>query len=180
MFEKVYFSGTYGYKNFINDDEKLELQDWILSEQTAMSFSQPVNLETDQFKSGLKRHFRILYPDDKKPDIFHKIRNRLLELENIKNPIPAPVNYDWIGIVGEDSYVEPHIDDSYREYYTVRYNLLISFPDNGGKPIYGGELLPVEEKMLWRCDAGIVEHSSEVVKGDKLRINLSYGFSFEL
>jgi hypothetical protein len=121
-----------------------------------------------------------LYPDDKKPDIFYKIRNRLLELENINNPIPAPVNYDWIGVVGEDSYVEPHIDDSYREYYTVRYNLLVSFPDNGGKPIYGGELLPVEEKMLWRCDAGIVEHSSEVVKGDKLRINLSYGFSFEL
>ena len=46
-------------------------------------------------------------------------------------------------------YVEPHIDDSYREYYTVRYNLLVSFPNNGGKPIYGGELLPVEEKMLW-------------------------------
>ena len=180
MFEKVYFGGTYGYKDFINNDEKLKLQEWILSEQAKMSFSQPVNSEKDQYRSGLKRHFKILYPNDEKPDIFHSIRKRILDLENITNPIPAPINYDWIGVVGEDSYVEPHLDDSFREYYTVRYNLLVSFPNGGGRPIYGGELLPVEEKMLWRCDAGIVEHSSEVVKGDKLRINLSYGFSFEL
>jgi hypothetical protein len=180
MFEKVYFGGTYGYRDFINNNEQSELRDWVLSEQTGMSFSQPVNSEKDQYKSGLKRHFRILYPNDEKPNIFHTIRNKIIDLENIINPIHAPVNYDWIGIVGEDAYVEPHLDDSFREYYTVRYNLLISFPDGGGRPIYGGELLPVEEKMLWRCDAGIVEHSSEVVKGDKLRINLSYGFSFEL
>jgi hypothetical protein len=180
MFEKVYFGGTYAYKDFITDDEQIELTNWVLSEQTAMSFSEPVNSEEDQYKVGLKRHFRILYPNDEKPNIFYKIRNKILKLENITNPIPAPINYDWIGIVGEDSYVEPHLDESYREYYTVRYNLLISFPDGGGRPIYGGKLLPVEEKMLWRCDAGIVEHSSEVVKGDKLRINLSYGFSFEL
>ena len=68
MFEKVYFGGTYGYKDFINDDEKLELQEWILSEQIKMSFSQPVNSEKDQYRSGLKRHFKILYPNDSKPD----------------------------------------------------------------------------------------------------------------
>jgi hypothetical protein len=180
MYNKIHFGGTYGYEDFINNNEKSELQEWILSEQPSMSFSNPVNSEKDQYTLGLKRHFKILHPGDKKPDIFHLIRNRILDLENITNPIPAPINYDWVGIVGEDSYVEPHIDDSFRDYYTVRYNLLVSFPDNGGRPIYGGELLPVKEKMLWRCDAGIVEHSSEVVKGDKLRINLSYGFSFEL
>ena len=180
MYNKIHFGGTYGYEDFINDNEKNELQEWILSSQSSMSFSNPVNFEKDQYKTGLKRHFKILYPDDEKPDIFHLVRNRILDLENITNPIPAAVNYDWIGIVGEDSYVEPHLDASYRDYYTVRYNLLVSFPNGGGRPIYGGELLPVKEKMLWRCDAGIVEHSSEVVKGDKLRINLSYGFSFEL
>jgi hypothetical protein len=180
MFEKVYFSGTYGYKNFINNNEQLELQKWALSEQSSMVFANPVNLEKDQYKSGLKRHFRIFNPDEMKPGIFHTIRNRILDLENITDPIPAPFNYDWVGIVGENSYVEPHFDDNLEDHYTVRYNLLISFPIGGGRPIYGGELLPVEEKMLWRCDAGIVRHSSEVVKGDKLRINLSYGFSFKL
>jgi hypothetical protein len=180
MYNKIYFGGTYGYENFINDNEKFELEEWILSKQSSMSFSNPVNFEEDQYKSGLKRHFKILYPNDEKPDIFYLIRNRILDLENIVNPVPAPLNYDWIGILGEDSYVEPHVDNNFNNYYTVRYNLLVLFPDNGGRPIYGGELLPVKEKMLWRCDAGIVEHSSEVVKGDKLRINLSYGFSFEL
>ena len=145
-----------------------------------MNFSNPVNLEEDQYKSGLKRHFKILYPDDEKPNIFHQIRNRILDLENITNPLPAPGNLEWIGIVGKGSYVEPHCDANFPDYYTVRYNLLVSFPDDGGRPIYGDEVLPVKERMLWRCDAGIVKHSSEIVKGDKLRINLSYGFSFEL
>jgi len=180
MYNKIHFGGTYGYKDFINNDEKSELQEWILSEQPSMSFSNPVNSEEDQYTLGLKRHFKILYPDDKKPNIFHLIRNRILDLENITNPIPAPGNLDWIGIVGKGSYVEPHCDANFPDYYTVRYNLLVSFPDDGGRPIYGGEVLPVKEKMLWRCDAGIVKHSSEIVKGDKLRINLSYGFSFEL
>ena len=180
MLDKVYFGGTYAYKNFINDDERLQLEEWILSKQTSMNFSIPINSEEDQYVPGLQRHFKVLRNDDEKPEIFYTLRNKLLDLENITNPIPAPGNLDWIGIVGKGSYVEPHCDANSPNYYTVRYNLLVSFPDAGGRPIYGGEILPVEEKMLWRCDAGIVKHSSEIVKGDKLRINLSYGFSFEL
>ena len=179
MLDKVYFGGTYAYKNFINDDERLELEEWILSKKELMTFSRPINSEEDQYAPGLKRHFTVLRTDEEKPEIFHRVRNKLLDLENITNPLPAPGNLDWIGIVGEGSYVEPHCDANFPDYYTVRYNLLVSFPDNGGRPIYGNEILPVEEKMLWRCDAGIVKHSSEIVKGDKLRINLSYGFSFE-
>jgi hypothetical protein len=180
MYNKIHFGGTYGYEDFINDNEKSELQEWILSEQSSMSFSNPVNSEKDQYTLGLKRHFKVLHTDDEKPEIFYRVRNKLLDLENIVNPLPAPGNLDWIGIVGKGSYVEPHCDANFPDYYTVRYNLLVSFPDDGGRPIYGGEVLPVKEKMLWRCDAGIVKHSSEIVKGDKLRINLSYGFSFEL
>jgi hypothetical protein len=179
MLDKVYFGGTYAYKNFINDDERLELEEWILSKKELMTFSRPINSEEDQYAPGLKRHFKVLRTDEEKPEIFHRVRNKLLDLENITNPLPAPGNLDWIGIVGEGSYVEPHCDANFPDYYTVRYNLLVSFPDAGGRPIYGDEILPVEEKMLWRCDAGIVKHSSEIVKGDKLRINLSYGFSFE-
>jgi hypothetical protein len=61
-------------------------------------------------------------------------------------------------------------------YYTRRYNILVSLPTEGGNPIYGGEILNVKELMLWRCDAGLVEHSSVPNKGDRLRINLSFGF----
>lgn len=178
--ERVQFDTTYGYRNFITDEERIELENWALSIKDKMGMTTPVNNEEDQFDENLMRHILILKPEDEKPEIFHRIRNRLLELENINNPIHAPRNYDWIGIVGKDSYVEPHYDDNLDEdHYTVRYNVIVSKPEEGGRPIYDGDIIPFEEKMVWRCDAGLVKHQSEKVKDDKLRINLSFGFSFE-
>lgn len=178
--ERVQFDTTYGYRDFITEEERIELENWALSAKDKMGKTAPVNDEEDQLSEGLMRHILILKPDDEKPEIFHRIKNRLLELENIKNPIPAPRNYDWIGIVGKDSYVEPHYDDNLDEdHYTVRYNVIISKPDNGGRPIYDDDIIPFEERMVWRCDAGLVKHQSEKVKDNKLRINLSFGFSFE-
>lgn len=178
--ERVQFDTTYGYRNFITEDERIELEQWALSIQNKMGVATPVSNEEDQLDKKLMRHLLVLKPEHEKPEIFHRIKNRLIELENIKNPIPAPVNYDWIGIVGNGSYVEPHYDDNLDEdHYTVRYNVIVSKPDNGGRPIYDGDIIPFEERMVWRCDAGLVKHQSEKVTDDKLRINLSFGFSFE-
>lgn len=178
--ERVQFDTTYGYRDFITEDERIELEKWALSIKDKMGVTTPVNDEEDQMDNKLMRHMKILKTEDEKPEIFHRIRNRLIELEGIKNPIHAPRNYDWIGIVGKDSYVEPHYDDNLDEdHYTVRYNVIVSKPENGGRPIYDGDIIPYEERMVWRCDAGLVKHQSEKVMDDKLRINLSFGFSFE-
>jgi hypothetical protein len=179
MLEKVYFGGTYGYRDFISDTERKELEEWALSIEDKMGFSVPINDEQDQYSNNVVRHFLILKPEDEKPLVFHTLKEKIIQLENIQNPIPAPQNYDWIGIVGENGYVEPHIDDNLEDHYTVRYNVIVSCPNKGGNPIYGGEIIPIEEKMVWRCDAGVVPHSSQIVKDTKLRINLSFGFSFK-
>lgn len=178
--ERVQFDTTYGYRDFISEEERIELENWILSEQDKMGMTSPVNDEEDQLNNKLMRHMLILKPEDEKPEIFHRIRNRLIEVEKIKHLKPAPRNYDWIGIVGKDSYVEPHYDDNLDEdHFTVRYNVIVSKPSEGGRPIYDGDIIPFEERMVWRCDAGLVRHESEKVKDDKLRLNLSFGFSFE-
>jgi hypothetical protein len=178
--ERVQFDTTYGYRDFISEEERIELENWIMSEKDKMGVAAPVNNEEDQLDNKLMRHLLVLRPEDEKPEIFHRIRNRLIEIEKIKNPIPAPVNYDWIGIVGKGSYVEPHYDDNLDEdHFTVRYNVIISKPGKGGRPIYDGDIIPFEERMVWRCDAGLVRHESEKVKDDKFRVNLSFGFSFE-
>jgi hypothetical protein len=177
MLEKINFDTTYAYRNFITDNQRLELEEWIVSLKDKMKWAQPVNDEEDQYGEDLQRHFLVLQYYDYKPQLFFDLRNKIIELEGITNPIPARGNGDWVGIVGKNSRVEPHKDANYENHYTRRYNLLVSFPNTGGRPIYDGELLAVEEKMIWRCDAGIIEHSSEPNYDDKLRINLSFGFS---
>jgi hypothetical protein len=52
----------------------------------------------------------------------------------------------------------------------------LSVPDSGGNPIYDGEVINVEERMLWRCEAGLYNHASLPVIGSKSRINISFGF----
>jgi len=37
-------------------------------------------------------------------------------------------------------------------------------------------VLDVSERTLWRCDAGIIIHSSVPNVGPRPRINISYGF----
>jgi hypothetical protein len=179
--KKVIFENTYGYENFITEDERLELEYWALNMKNNMNRANPVNGENDQKDEYLIRHFAKLSAFSNIPNLFERLKKKIIEIENIKNYLAAPINGDWLGILGENSYVEPHKDDNLNsEYYTRRYNLLVSTAISGGKPIYGGKLIPIKDKMLWRCDAGLITHSSEKVIGDKLRINLSFGFSIPI
>ena len=52
-------------------------------------------------------------------------------------------------------------------------------PDVGGNPIYENDIVEVKEKMLWRCEAGLYNHSSVEVRGSKPRINISFGFQIK-
>jgi hypothetical protein len=56
---------------------------------------------------------------------------------------------------------------------------LLSVPKSGGNPIYDGEVVDVEERMLWRCEAGLYNHASMPVVGSIPRINISFGFQIK-
>lgn len=180
--KRVIFENTYGYEDFITDNERLELESWALNIKDDMSRAKPVNGKDDkQDGEDLIRHFAKLSGFSNIPDLFERLKKKIIEIEGIENYLPAPINGDWLGILGENSYVEPHRDDNLNsDYYTRRYNLLVSTPKDGGRPIYDGKFIPIKDKTLWRCDAGLVTHTSEKVIGDKLRINLSFGFSIPI
>jgi len=159
---------TYCYDEFITIEEQSEIKKWALDNENKM----PANM------SGPYRRFSRLDNFNSIPNIIHTIKQRVIDVENIKNVMEAPQNADWIGIQWESAFVEPHLDDNgnNKNYYTRRYNILISYPEEGGQPIYGNEILEVKERMMWRCDAGLIEHSSIQNKGKIPRINLSFGF----
>ena len=168
---------TYYYEDFINDSEKDELLKWSLDSIKYMEFSKPVNGEKDQCEN-IMRHFSKLSQLEFVPDLVYELKDRIIKLEQINPIITDPVNEDWIGVVGDGGYVEPHIDHNGRDeiYYTRRYNLLISLPIEGGQPIYNGKVLNLGVKSIWRCDAGLYTHSSVINSGGGIRINLSFGF----
>lgn len=160
---------TYCYKDFITMEEQEFIINWALNNK-------------DKFKKNTtgpdKYMARLHEMGIEIPELIKNLKHKISQLENIEEVIDVPHNVDWIGIQGNGAQVFPHLDDNGNDdrYYTRRYNILLSLPEGGGYPIYGGEVLNVEERMIWRCDAGLVEHSSIPNLGDKPRINLSFGF----
>lgn len=179
--KKILFENTYGYDDFITETERVVLEKWALSAKNDMRKVHPKNNESDQKTKELIRHFGKLSEMENVPLLINQLREKLIDIEELEEFLPEPHNGDWIAIVGENAYVEPHIDSNLnKNYYTRRYNLLISLPDSGGLPIYDDKIVPVKEKLIWRCDAGLFNHTSEKVVGDRFRINLSFGFSISI
>lgn len=174
---------TYCYDDFITNEEQKILRQYILSIQGMMGHA---------VSNGYKKEYDVLirrsigtvqlqkhYNLEPIP-LVAEIKQRIVELEDIHPPITDDLIIgDWFGITDEDAFVEPHTDEveaPYLDYYTRRYNVIISMPDEGGQPIYDGDILDVGERALWRCEAGLVKHASVPNVGTRMRLNISYGF----
>ena len=164
MIEKVELKGTYGYKNFITDNEKNELVEWAISNQKKFTPNRD------------NRAYYTFNNPTSVTDLIVDIKERIIQLESITDWKEEPVNLDYIGINSKGGFIHLHLDSNYGEYIHTRYNVILSYPDEGGESIYGDNTNILEENMVWKCVAGKVRHGSNVVKGDKKRITLSLGF----
>jgi hypothetical protein len=165
---KTELVNTYCYPDFITSDEQFFLKMWALTNEHKLRPN----------SAGPNRRFNRLDNLGKLPGIFDYIRQRIIKAENIENPIEAPQNGDWIGIQRDEAFVEPHMDYNGEDpnFYTRRYNVLVNMPESGGQPIYDNQILDIKERTMWRCDAGLIVHSSVPNVGERPRINISYGF----
>ena len=110
------------------------------------------------------------------PQEYNDIKQRIIDTEKLKDFILDPVFGDFISFNETGGAIHEHKDNNEKGFIHTRYNLLLSVPDSGGNPIYNGEVIDVEERMLWRCEAGLYNHASLPVIGSKPRINISFGF----
>jgi hypothetical protein len=147
MIKKV-LENTYCYEDFITKEQQDILYKWAFDSFPYMDFANPCNREEDQQNLPV-RHFGMVQNLGYIPELFWELKNKIIELEGIEEVLEAPGNGDWVGITGIESRVEPHTDW------------------NGHDPNY----------YTRRCDAGLVEHSSIPNKGNRLRVNISFGFS---
>tara|TARA_B110000208_G_scaffold72903_2_gene93940 strand:+ start:985 stop:1539 length:555 start_codon:yes stop_codon:yes gene_type:complete len=165
--KKVLLNGTYAYSNFISENEKDYLLDWVNENK----YKFPANL------TSKNRHFTILKNMENSPlELVEEIKNRIIELENIQDWLDEPLMHDYIGINSQGGAIHPHTDPNQDDYTHTRYNVILSWPERGGESIYGDNINTLEENMVWKCVAGKVKHSSKITIGPKPRITLSLGF----
>lgn len=166
-------NGTYGYLDFITDHEKNFLLDWTLENEE--KFYQN---KIGQYGEGKK--IGILQNIENSPmKIVESIKKRIIDIENIDEWELDPTFKDAIGINREGGAIHTHIDPNIDGHTHVRYNVLLSCPEEGGDSIYDNKINKLVEKMVWRCVAGVVEHGSTPVVGKKPRVTLTLGFQIK-
>lgn len=167
--QRVILNNTYGYKNFISDEEKHFFITWIDNNKTYFQKNRNEN-----------RKFFILKESKNYPsEIIDNLRNRIIKLDNIGEWVEEPTFYDYIGINYKDAKIQPHTDPNLYGYIHTRYNIVLMYPNEGGHSVYGNDINKLEENMIWKCIAGEVTHSSTPVIGDRPRITLSLGFQIK-
>ena len=166
MFEKIVFETTYGYRNFIGEDIQKNLLDWV-------------NLNLDSFvfnPAGPGRKTRTIVNTDEIYTTVQDIKRKIMILEN-QNLEEIDFSFrDYIGINFPNAFIQLHTDDAKLGRIHTRWNLILSYPEEGGHSIYNGKTNQLEERLIWKCEASRFAHGSTKVKGIKPRITLSLGF----
>jgi hypothetical protein len=170
---KIEMNDTYGYVNFITDEEKNFLLKWTIENEYKF-FSNKIGEYGEGKKIGILQNF-----ENSPLDLVSTIKKRIIEAENIKDWVLDPTFKDAIGINRKGGAIHQHTDPNLDGYTHVRYNVILQYPEEGGDSIYNGKINKLQENMVWRCVAGKVIHGSTAVIGDKPRITLTLGFQIK-
>jgi hypothetical protein len=168
---KTYVGKTYFYSDFITEEERFMVKEWALRNESLL-----IPNPTGPFRA---RELFEKIPE--KLELLDSLKERVIELEGIREEYFNPFRGDFISIQRNGAKVPQHIDHNPEDntLYSRRYNIFISLPEKGGLPIYDDEIINITEKSLLRVDSGLIPHSTTKIQGYIPRIILSYGFAIK-
>lgn len=112
--------------------------------------------------------------------IFQKIKNNIMELENLRDMESHLYLSDFIYHMDPGTKLHRHKDtNENNSSYHIRFNVLIQSAEQGGIPVYSGKKIKTKERCYIICRSGLDYHSSTEIKGKKSKIVLSFGFNFD-
>ena len=165
---KVEIPNSWAYKEFISTEEQTVLLQFANKYRKTLT----PNGEGRFYQGHIDVAFLI-------PKELKAIKQRIIDIENLKDFVLDPTFGDFLSFNITNGAIDPHQDPNLDGYVHTRYNLILSVPESGGKPIYNNTMFDIEERMLWRCEAGLYNHASTPVVGDRSRINISFGFQIK-
>lgn len=110
------------------------------------------------------------------PECIWRIKNKIVELENLQDAPQDPHFKDSIGYIRPTGSLHYHSDPNTDGLIHVRYNVCVQLPEKGGETFYGKQEILIEERKYVVCRAGLDYHYTNIIIGEKERIMLSYGF----
>ena len=169
---------TYGYEEFITKEEQNTLLIWTNDNSHLFEIN---TLHSDIINApyGSREVGKLMKIENSPLELVKKIKDRVIEIEQISDWILDPYFQDCIGINREGGSIHLHTDPNVEGYTHVRYNVILSYPHEGGHSIYNGSVNKLKERMVWKCIAGKVKHSTTPVIGMKPRITLTLGFQIK-
>lgn len=126
--------------------------------------------------NGYKRQFGILKKLNA-PEECSEIKKIIIKHFSLAGLYEDHFLPDFCGFIEDGGKVHRHNDVcpiKGKEF--IRVNLMLSKPNSGGEPIINGKIILVNEGDVWLCQASKFQHECVMVKGEKPRIILSYGF----
>lgn len=162
---------TYYYPEFITEEEQTIIKNWSLRNEKYL-----IPNPSGPFRA---RELFELIPE--KLELLSGLKERIIEIEKFDDKVYKPYRGDFLSIQRNGAKVPSHTDHNPKDetLYSRRYNIFISLPEVGGRPIYDGEVLNIPERCLIRVESGLIPHSTTVIEGDIPRIILSFGFAIE-
>jgi hypothetical protein len=176
--KKIILNDTYGYEEFITKEEQEKLLLWTDSNSHLFGVN-TINSDNIHAPYGSRRVCILRKIENSPLDLVKKIKDRVIEVEKINDWILDPNFEDAIGINNEGGSIHLHSDANLDGYTHIRYNVILSYPYEGGHSIYNGKVNELKERLVWRCVAGRVRHGSIPVIGEKPRITLTLGFQIK-
>lgn len=163
-------NNSYAFLNFITEEERLELKDWVIGLYKRNKLKP--NTTEGRFWNmvSYKRLGEEAIP------LFYDIKLRIMEQENYTKDNMSEHLNDFISLGLPGSSIHQHTDPNRENHIHTRYNLIVNKAEQGGQPVYNGSIIEYDNSMLWRCEAGKYLHSTTPVQGNEYRINISYGF----
>ena len=114
------------------------------------------------------------------PECIYKIKQRIVDIENLYDYQQEPLFEDSIGYMTDGGKLHKHTDPNVNNLVHTRFNVYVQLPNEGGYPIYGNNIYKLKERTYICCRAGIDYHECIQVKGERARIVLSFGFLLPL
>tara|TARA_R110002012_G_scaffold74205_4_gene188408 strand:- start:43 stop:585 length:543 start_codon:yes stop_codon:yes gene_type:complete len=177
---------------FIDKDHSDKILEWALANESLIKYREEIAAEKSQSGHiGWENGGYIMHlekEEEKWVELDFPFKSLNLINHSILKEYGIPQDAEkafmgWILMYVESDYVckwhKDHNPSTSNKLHT-RFNAMICKPETGGMPIFlidgKEEIVEVEEREVWKSEAGKYKHSTTPMTGTKPRILLSLGY----